>query len=108
VIGAILEHPMLSALLFAAFLVVVVILAVEVAIARRIREIKGMFADALIHATNMDTTVAEARRTAGEASEAAAKAIGKAWELEERLDALEKWRKKIDKLNVIRASGSID
>jgi hypothetical protein len=67
-----------------------------------------MFQDALIHSTATDSAVGEAKRSAAEAKAMVEAVITRRWDVEDKVEELERWRKRIDKLTVIRASGSIE
>lgn len=100
----IIEHPLISALTFAAFLVVVVILAVEVAISRRLREIKAMFADALFHAKSFDPVIERLKDDRARDAETMISILQSQALLTSKVQDLEEWKDDIEHLNVIRAS----
>jgi hypothetical protein len=75
-----------------------------VAISRRLREIKTMFRDALLHATSFDSTIREIREERKRDRETLVELLQILGKHTEELAKMQKWQDGIDDLNIIRSA----
>ncbi len=103
----ILGHPIwvwvLVALGVIGILVATIVLAVEFSLSRRLREIKGMFRDALNHARSFDGLVEKLRAERKEDRDTLVGTMEIQGKHGERLAELESWRRSVEELPIIRA-----